>query len=615
MIAGLLGAGAGALGLFYVAFYAAAFRDVRRARERGEVDTTPFGPMKRFASRALGANPDASYLYVAYTLRDDEEAILTGVLPEAPYVSLTVYDPYLQSQDPRIGPTHLRRDQLLAKDGRFEVVLGHRPCPPPLLDVSSAPEGVLILRILGGRFPDEAPVLERRPAQSAPLPTAPAPALPTWRPLGHLASVRHNPLQLFLRARDHGRITRLRFGPRSMFVISDPEAIHDVLVRAADRFDHQIPSTQPLRRVMGDGLVTLDGQVWRQHRRMAQNAFHRTRIRAFAASMASLSQRFVDGWRDERVVDVAAVMSDLALEVAASTLLSHDIRSAADRLHSAVNLLFPHLLRLTTNPLPFAGDLPTPSNARFRSALRELDQIMYDVIRDRRSHPGDHDDLLAMWMEARDENGVALSDREVRDEITTMLLAGHETVANVLAWALFCLGSNPEICHHVQAEVDELDLNELTADTLSRAPLLGRVINETLRLFPGVFLIGRRAILDTVLGGHLVPKGSMIGMCIYGIHRDPQIWSNPETFDPDRWLPDRQKPPRGAFLPFGGGARRCIGDRFAELELYVVLAHLLRHLTPEPTGPQPALSANISLRPVGGLPMRLRRRDALQVIG
>jgi cytochrome P450 len=264
-----------------------------------------------------------------------------------------------------------------------------------------------------------------------------------------------------------------------------------------------------------------------------------------------------------------------------------------------------------TSVVPLPPSVPTPTNLRLHRAVRRLDQVVYRMIRERRDNPSERADLLSILMAARDEDdGSALSDRDVRDEAMTLFLAGHETTANALAWTLYLLGKNPEALERLTREVDACGNRPLTAADLPRLPYCLQVIKEAMRLFPPVYMTGRRPLTDITLGGQRIERGKTILINIIGMHHRADLFAEPERFDPDRWLPEREKLlPRQAFMPFGGGPRFCIGNHFAWMEAQLVLGTWLQHARFELTSDAPPeYEALMTLRPRGGIPMRVQPR-------
>jgi cytochrome P450 len=371
--------------------------------------------------------------------------------------------------------------------------------------------------------------------------------------------------------------------------------------------------------VAGEGLVTTEGPAWRRLRRMAQPAFHHRRIAAMAGAMTGATEAMRRRWREHarsgEPIDVAAEFMVLTLRIAGHALLSIDLGGEADRIGPAITASLEYVQHRLDNILSLPPGIPTPRNLRFRRALRALDGVIYGIIARRRRDPGldEADDLLAMLMAARDEEtGEGLADRELRDQILTFITAGHETTAGALAWTLHLLGQHPEAEQRVRDEVaGVLDGRVPTAEDLPGLAYTRRVIEESLRLYPTVYALGRDAKDDDEIGGFRIPARSMLLLSPYVTHRHPEFWPDPEAFDPDRFLPERSADrPRFAWFPFLGGPHQCIGQEFAMMEAILVVAMLAQsfrlRLAP---GARVEPRAMLSLRPRFGLPMIVHPGD------
>jgi cytochrome P450 len=465
------------------------------------------------------------------------------------------------------------------------------------------------------------------------------PDLPTRHPLGHFPAAFRDPLALFSRARDVGGVVRMRFAGRYLTAISDPAVVREVFVGEMGRFSKKTPGNRTLALALGQGLLTIDhGDAWKRQRRIATPAFHRARIATLAAGINRACAGFCDAL-PAGGIDVVPAVTRLSLRIAGEALLGRDVSGDGDAIRGAIDVALPHMIWLTALPLGYHG-IPTPGNRRFHAAIRELDRLVYALIAERRANPGD--DLLSLFLDARDDDGTGLTDVELRDEALTLLMAGHETVATALGWALWLLAGHPQ---QADAIVEQLPEGALELVDLERVPRLTRAVSEALRLFPPVWLLGRIAVADCELGGFEVPAGGMVATCTWAIHRHPKLWDRPDEFVPDRWkgdvpagayplaaappsdpareAPSHGNPPDGplsgapprapavaaAYLPFGAGPRKCIGDRFAELELVIALAWIVRRFRIERVDPGvPRMVANITVRPRDGLRLRFTRR-------
>jgi len=294
----------------------------------------------------------------------------------------------------------------------------------------------------------------------------------------------------------------------------------------------------------------------------------------------------------------------VTLRLVGETLLSSDVTSEASAVGRAITVALEHLIHRTLHPFGAPEWVPTPRNLGFRRALRTLDDVVHGLIAERRKGGGPQGDLLAMLMEATDpETGEGMSDAQLRDEVMTIFLAGHETTANALAWTVMLLGRAPEVERQVLAEPDAvLQGRTPTMGDVPKLPFLGMVLKESMRLYPPVWSLARRVVEREVVQGVTFEKGSLVFLCTFALHRHPGVWRDPEAFDPSRWAPGAPPPPKGAYLPFSTGQRKCIGDTFATVEATLILATLLSRvhleLVPGQTfEPEPV----ITLRPKGGV--------------
>lgn len=437
--------------------------------------------------------------------------------------------------------------------------------------------------------------------------------------LGPLRAFQSDPLSLFRRVADTGNeVVEMRVGPKWVTLLRNPEHVEHVLVDNVKNYCKQTRGYRALRKILGNGLLTSEGDFWRRQRRIAQPAFHRQRIAGFAESMVSSTERMLrDRWDAVAArgdtLDVSDEMMRLTLEIVSETMLGIGVGDRADVVARSLPYLLEHVVYQITHPLSPHEIVPTPRNIRFWRAIRALDAVVGGIVSERRtSGPRGHGDLLDMFMEARDEEtGEGMSDRELRDEVMTMYLAGHETTAVVLSWTFMLLSEQPAWAARVQEELDRtLGGVPPTFESVRAFDVTKRVIQESMRLYPPVWILARTAVQDDVIGGYRVPKGRLVFVSPWLTHRHPTHWPDGDTFDPDRFLPERMKgQPRLAYFPFSGGTRKCIGDQFAMMEAELILATILQRyrltLVPEhPVAPHTA----VTLRPAQGMKMRLTAR-------
>jgi cytochrome P450 len=438
--------------------------------------------------------------------------------------------------------------------------------------------------------------------------------------LGSYLDVHHDMLGMFERGlRDHGDTVRYRFGPFDFIAIHRPEDIRTVLLERADDF-RKSPSYEGLRLVIGDGLLTSEGEFWRRQRKLATPAFHHQRLRDFCETMVRCASERADEWQaivaaqgSDARIDLHEHMLALTFRIVGHTLFSTELSDKAGDMGPAMATVLEHANYVASamllNPPPW---VPTPRNLRFRKAMAIVDDVVLGIIAERRRTSEDTGDLLGMLMAATDETGqVRMSDQELRDEVATLVLAGHETTAQTLSWTFMLLSRHPEIERRVVAEIREVCGDRPPCfEDLKALEYTGRVIDESMRLYPPAWLFERQPLVDVELDGYDIPAHTLVAIVPWTLHRHPRYWDNPEGFDPDRFLPERvAERPRYTYLPFGGGPRQCIGVNFALYEAKLVLATLMQRFSPALVpGQDLRPEASVTLRPRHGLQMWLRPR-------
>jgi cytochrome P450 len=429
-----------------------------------------------------------------------------------------------------------------------------------------------------------------------------------------LLAFRRDPLR-FLRAMQarHGDVATFRIGPRRFYLLAHPDHVQDVLVTRNRNFIKSL-ALQKARVLLGEGLLTSEGDFHLRQRRMAQPAFHRQRIAEYGATMAGLADGADAGWRDGQVLDVAREMNRLTLAIAGRTLFGAEVEAEADEIGRALDDALQLYSRLS-NPFAFLLDrLPVPGTLRMRRARERLDATIYRIIADarRRGDAAERGDLLSLLLSARDEegDGAAMDDVQLRDEALTLFLAGHETTANALAWTWHLLGAHPEVGETLRAELYAVLAGAApTAEDVPRLPYTRAVLAEAMRLYPPAWAVGRQPLEDFEIGGYTIQAGTVVLMSPWVTQHDPRFFADPERFHPGRWTPEMEAGlHRYAYFPFGGGPRKCIGEHFAWMEGILVLATLAQRwrLHPVP-GHAVRTEPRITLRPLGGLPMRPER--------
>lgn len=430
--------------------------------------------------------------------------------------------------------------------------------------------------------------------------------------IGNLLAVSGDPLKFVVdNAHAYPGISFVKVMGGSFYQIADPALIEEVLVTHNARFIKDKSLKVQSRRVFGDGLLSSDGDFWLRQRRLAQPAFHRQRIAAYADIMTVSTGAALATWTLGQTRDVHADMMHLTLDVVARTLFSASDPAALAEIGACLDAIMDRF-----NSRGLAALLETITGrvidktlaARYAQATDKLDQIVDAVIAERRRDGRDRGDLLSMFMDARDEDGSGMSDQQLRDECKTMFLAGHETTALSLSWTFWLLAQNPDAQRTLQDELARV-LNGRTP-TMADLPQLAyaeQVIKESMRLMPPAWAIQREATEDVVVGGFLIPKGSDVVISQYATHRDARFFPDPVRFQPERWTADFAKSlPKYAYFPFGGGARLCIGNQFAMMEAVLMLAMVYQRFELELAQnqriePQPS----ITMRPKHGLKMRV----------
>lgn len=409
---------------------------------------------------------------------------------------------------------------------------------------------------------------------------------------------------------EYGDFYYLQVGDAGQFFVAHPEDIREVLVTQADKFIKDPQYRDPkmgIARYLGNGLLTSGGAFWKRQRRLVAPAFHHRRIEGYAETMVAYTDQMLDGWQDGARLDVAAEMTRLTLFIVARALFNSDVSGDATRIAAAMDIIQTVLGEGWYLP-PW---VPDPRRWRAGRARRDLDAVVYRIIHEWRATGEDRGDLLSMLLLAEDEEGRRMTDEQARDEVVTLLLAGHETTANTLNWTWLLLAQHPEVEAKLHAELAEVLNGRLPQlEDLPQLKYTERVVKEAMRLYPAAWAISREATEAVALRGGTVPPGSVVGVMIYFTHRDPRWWPEPERFDPERFCEENSAAiPRYAYLPFGGGPRVCVGNSFAMMEARLLLATIasryrLEALPGHTVEPAPL----ITLNPKGGLPMIARRR-------
>ena len=411
---------------------------------------------------------------------------------------------------------------------------------------------------------------------------------------------------------EYGDLVYYKLGSRKMYLLNNPEHIKDVLVT----YNRNFEKSRALKRtkiILGEGLLTNEGEPHIKQRRTIQPVFHHQRIKSYGDVMADYASRVGEGWQNGSVVNIHKEMMKLTLYIVSKTIFDSDMESESDEIGQCLTdlvTLFPQMLFPYSE---YLDNLPLPANRRFQNAKNKLDSIIYGLIEKRRANPGVKSDLLSMLLEAEDEEGggEGMTDEQVRDEALTLFLAGQESTANSLVWTWYLISTHTEVEKKMHEEIDTALNGRLpTLDDLGKLSYTQNVFKEALRLYPPAWAVARHVKEDYEVGGYIIPAGADIFMSQYVVHRDPRFYREADRFTPERWSSDETKDlPRFAYFPFGGGTRRCIGEPFAWMEGVILIAPIaskwkMRLVPHQKIVPQ----ALITIRPKNGMNMILERR-------
>ena len=440
--------------------------------------------------------------------------------------------------------------------------------------------------------------------------------------LGAFGAIRVDPLGFLDTAwRTYGDVVQFPIPQPPAYLINEPEAVRSVLVTNARAFGKRTIQYSALSLVTGEGLLVADTDEWRRQRPLVQPAFHHGTIARVVNEVGIAIDGLISRWEavidldagHAPVVDVDEAMMHTALDVVGRALFGADLSADADRLVEATLAGLDVVIARARVPISPPGWVPTPANRRLRRSVRELDGAVRRMITQRQMRTptrGQPEDMLDLLLSSVDESGEHLDASEIRDQVVTFIVAGHETVASALTWAWSLLADHPEAMRRLQAESDEVLGGRLpTWEDIPRLPWARAVLDEALRLYPPAWLITRRALQDVVLGGRAVPAGSILILSPYLVHRHPDLWPAPESFDPQRFL-TRIDPGRASFIPYGAGPRLCIGRDFATVEGTMILAALAGRFDLQRRAARaPESLPLVTIRPRGGMPLQVSRRE------
>ncbi|MCG6135663.1 MAG: cytochrome P450 [Nostoc sp. LLA-1] len=428
--------------------------------------------------------------------------------------------------------------------------------------------------------------------------------------VGHLLELGQDPLGFLTRCRDYGDIVPLQLGLTPACLVTNPEYIEEVLKNRHDFIKSR--GSRALKTLLGEGLLTTEGESWFWQRRLVQPVFHQKRINRYGEIMVEYTNQMLQTWHDGEIHDIHADMMHLTLQIVMKCIFSAEVDAGeAKVVANALDVAMQWFESKRRQNFLVWEWFPRPENLRYRRAIAQMDEAIYKLIQERRHSEEKPNDLLTMLMEAKDEEtGQQMDDKLLRDEVATLMLAGHETTANTLSWTWMLLAQNPEVREKLASELNQVLQGRLpTLEDLGQLVYTQQVIKESMRLYPPVSIMGREAAVDTHIGGYEIPQGMSIMISQWVMHRHPKYFANSTAFQPERWIQELEKQlPKGVYFPFGSGPRICIGKGFAQMEAALILATIAQSfqvdLVPEhPIVPQPS----ITLRPEHGLKVQLKQ--------
>jgi cytochrome P450 len=430
--------------------------------------------------------------------------------------------------------------------------------------------------------------------------------------LGVMSDFSRDTFGFIERCRDYGDVVSMRFLYLRAYFLYHPNDIEYVVSTNAKNFIKSRNQRSPLfQRLVGKGLLTSEGETWKRQRRLAQPAFHRQRINAYAETMVEYAERTIARWQIGEARDIHRDMMRLTLEIVVKTLFNADVSGDADKVGQVLARIVKPFSGQATLKWIADNRLPTITHRRFNQDAREIDEIVFRIINERRQSGKDQGDLLSMLLAATDEDQSKLSDKQLRDEVMTLFLAGHETTALTLSWVWYLLAQNPGAEQTFHAELDEVLGDRLpTMADLPRLSYTEKIAKEAMRLYPPAYALGREAVNDCEIGGFHVPAGTQIFMFQWVTQRDLRFFSEPDRFLPERWTEEFTiSLPKYAYFPFGGGPRVCIGNYFAMMEIILVLATIGRRFRFSLVDDKPVtLVPAMSLRPAEGIKVVVAER-------
>ncbi len=431
-----------------------------------------------------------------------------------------------------------------------------------------------------------------------------------------IPEIQRNPLAFLQRnASEHGDFIHYPLGLWEVFQLNHPDLVEHVLVTNQKNYCKNTVQYNTLAKITGRGLLTSDGRFWRKQRRMIQPAFHRQKVLGWGTTMTQAANNMLAGWQTAaqsgQPLDIDEEMMAVTLNIVGEALLGLDLQADANKLSHAVLAMLDYVVYRSQQPVALPLSVPTPRHRRFHHGLRLLDELIEQAVQNHTQGKGNPNTILSQMLTAVDHNNQPMSQNQLRDEVITLLIAGHETAASGLTWLFYLLSQNPAVEDKLIAEIDGgLNGRLPTTNDLPNLPTVQRVIDEALRLYPPAWVITRRALEADTLGGANIPANALIIMSPYTTQRHPDFWAQPDKFDPNHFAPEASKErPRYAYFPFGGGARLCIGDQFAKVEMGLVVTAVLQKFRLQLVPNHPVIADPlVTIRPKHGLMMTIYRR-------
>lgn len=429
-----------------------------------------------------------------------------------------------------------------------------------------------------------------------------------------IGALRKNPLKYIVELdKTYPDIVQFKFLYRNVVLLNDPALVRDVLQTNQKHYIKNLMYNK-LKLLLGEGLLTSEGELWKRQRKMIQPSFHKRHMNNLFEEMLSCTNEMIKEWKEETKndgkIDFEPEMMKITLQIIAKTMLSADFKAEAQSVGVSLTYILKALEKRVLRGINFPMWLPTPENTEFKNKRKVLDTLIYKLISERRKTGHQKGDLLDMLMESRyKDNGEAMPDNLLRDELMTIFLAGHETTATALTWTFYLLTKHTDVYQKLKKEVkDVVGDDELTLQHLKQLKYSKACINESMRLFPPVWVIGRRATKDNMVGDYLIKKDTTILISPYIVHRHHKYWKNQEEFDPNRWETEEvEQIDRFAYLPFAEGSRMCIGNNFALLEAEIILTKVVQLFDFKYIGEtKPEIDPTLTLRVKNGMPMQIK---------